>query len=158
MRSRCAASIVSVASIVMLLGACSDDDQTTTLAKGEDVELVGDADLGGQTLDIIAEEKDDKVTGEIRFTDVSGEVVVDVECADTDTDDTVILGGTIEDGGEMSGLIALSIRDGDPDSVAIWLDNGENQSCSELLANRRDVFDDDSEYVQLEDGNDIETG
>ena len=159
MNTRFAAPIASAAIAIMLLGACSDDG-STTLAKGEDVELVGDEDLGGQTLDISAEEKDDgTVTGEIRFSDVSGEVVVAVECADTDTDDVVILGGTMTEGpAEWSGLVALFIREGDPDSVAVWLDEGENASCSDLLANRHDVLDDESAFVDVEDGSDIETG
>jgi hypothetical protein len=99
------------------------------------------------------------VTGEIRLSDPDGEVVVTVECKDTDTDGVVILGGTItEAGDDLSGLVALFIREGDPDSAALWLDEGENASCSDLLANRRDVLDDDSAFVDVEDGSDIETG
>ena len=99
----------------LALGACSGDDDSstttsesstttteasadgaTTLAKGEDVELVGErAALGGQTLNVSAEEEDGEVTGEIRLTDPDGEVVVTVECADTDTDGVVVLGGTV---------------------------------------------------------------
>jgi hypothetical protein len=158
MKTRLAISIASAATAVMLLPGCGDDDPTT-LAKGEDVELVGDENLGGQTLDISAEEDDGTVTGELRFSDASGEVVVTVECADTDTDDVVILGGTITEGEpEMSGLVALFIKEGDPDSVAVWLDQGENASCSDLLKNRHDVLDDDGGFVDIEAGSDIETG
>jgi hypothetical protein len=148
----------------MLFGACSDDG-STTLASGEDVELVGDDDLGGQTLDISAEEEDGDVTGEVRFTDsdnADSSAVVTVECADTDTDGVVILGGEVtssSDSADTVGeLVALFIREGDPDSVALWFDAGENRSCSELLANRHDVLDDDSAFVDVEAGSDIETG
>ena len=157
MKNRFAAPVASAATALMLLGACSDAGPTT-LAKGEDVELVGDTDLGGQTLNISAEEEDGKVTGELRSSDPGGEVVVTVECADTDTDGVVILGGTVSEAGEYSGLVALFIREGDPDSVAIWADEGENGSCAELLQNRQDVLDDDSLFVDVEDGSEIETG
>ena len=154
------AAPVAAAIAITLLGACSDDDGPTTLASGEDVELVGDEDLGGQTLNISAEEEDGEVTGELRFTDSSGEVVVKVECADTDTDDAVILGGTVTEpeDGEISGLVALFIKEGDPDSVAVWLDDGDNESCRDLLANRGDVLDDDSLFVDVEEGSDIALG
>jgi hypothetical protein len=144
---------------VMLLGACSDDGPTT-LAQGDDVELVGDEDLAGQTLSISAEEEDGEVTGEIQFSDPGGEVVVAVECADTDTDGVVILGGTVTEptDDEISGLVALFIREGDPDSVTVWLDAGENESCSDLLKSRHDVLDDEGAFVDVEAGSDIETG
>jgi hypothetical protein len=122
------------------------------------VELVGDEDLGGQTLNIRAEKKDGEVTGELRFADPGGEILVAVECADTDTDGAVILGGTITESNDMSGLVALFIREGDPDRVAVWLDLGENASCSDLLANRHDVLDDESAFVDVEDGSDIDIG
>jgi hypothetical protein len=148
----------------MLLGACSDDG-STTLANGEDVELVGDNDLGGQTLDVSAEEEDGDVTGEVRFTDSDNDdssAVVTLECADTDTDGVVILGGEITSSSDspdtVGELIAMFIKEGDPDSVALWFDEGENASCSELLANRHDVLDDDSAFVDVEAGSDIETG
>jgi len=148
----------------MLLGACSDDG-STTLANGEDVELVGDNDLGGQTLDISAEEEDGDVTGEVRFTDSDNDdssAVVTLACADTDTDGVVILGGEITSSSDspdtVGELVALFIKEGDPDSVALWLDEGENASCSELLANRHDVLDDDSAFVDVDAGSDIETG
>ena len=90
-----ASALATVA--VFALTACSgdDDDGRTTLAQGDDVELVGDNDLAGQTLNISAEGEDGEVTGELRLSDAGGEVVVAVECADTDTDDVVILGGTV---------------------------------------------------------------
>ena len=58
----------------------------------------------------------------------------------------------------MSGLAALFIREGDPDSVTIWLDEGDNESCGDLLKNRHDVLDDESAFVDVEAGDDIETG
>jgi hypothetical protein len=151
------AAPVATAAIALMLGACSDDG-STTLAEGEDVELIGDEDLAGQTLNISAEEEDGEVTGELRFSDPGGEVVVAVECADTDTDGVVILGGTVEEADDLSGLIALFIKEGDPDRVAVWLDQGENDSCAELLGNRHDVLDDDSAFFDVESGSDIETG
>jgi hypothetical protein len=150
--------------IALMVVACGDDG-STTLANGEDVDFVGSEGLGGQTLDITAEEEDGEVTGEIGFTDddnPDSSAVASVECADTDTDGVVILGAEItsqSDASDMVGdLVALFIREGDPDSAALWLDEGENASCSDLLANRRDVLDDDSAFVDVEDGSDIETG
>ena len=167
-----------VAATILLLGACGDDDDDsssttteaaaddpTTLASGEDVELVGDNDLGGQTLDISAEEEGGEVTGEVGFTDsdnADSTAVVTLECADTDTEGVVILGGEITSTSDapdtVGDLVALFIREGDPDSVALWFDEGENASCSDLLANRHDVLDDDSAFVDVEAGSDIETG
>ncbi len=155
-RMRFAVTAASAATTILLLGACGGP---TTLAQGEDVELVGDEDLGGQTLNINAEEENGEVTGELRFSDLSGEVVVAVECADTDTDGVVVLGGTVTEAEEdISGLVALFIREGNPDSVAVWLDEGENQSCNEVLENRHDVLADESAFVDVEAGSDIETG
>ena len=148
--------------IALMVVACGDDG-STTLANGEDVDFVGSEGLGGQTLDITAEEEDGEVTGEIGFTDddnPDSSAVVTVECADTDTDGVVILGGEITSSSDDQGvgeLVALFIREGDPDSAALWLDEGENASCSDLLANRRDVLDDESAFVDVEEG-DIETG
>ena len=143
-----------------LLGACGDDGPTT-LAQGEDVEVEGD-----QTLDISAEEEDGDVTGEVVFTDsVNGRqpaAVVTIECADTDTDGVVILGGEItssrDDPDWVGALVAMVIREGDPDSWATWLDEGEHQSCSDLLEDRHEDFDDDSAFVDVEDGSNIEIG
>ena len=58
------------------------------------MELVGDTGLGGQTLNITAEEENGEVTGEFRVNDV----VVRVDCADTETDGVVILGGAVTAG------------------------------------------------------------
>jgi hypothetical protein len=159
MKNRFAAPVASAATALMLLGACSDDDGPTTLAQGDDIEFVGEDGLGGQTLDISAEDDDGEVSGEALFTDSGGQVVVAIECADTDTDGVVILGGTITESTDpMSGLVALFIREGDPDSMTIWFDEGENESCSDVLENRHDVLDDESAFVDVEAGSNIETG
>jgi hypothetical protein len=160
--NRWAIPTATAAAATMLLGACGDDGPTT-LAEGNDVELTGNQDLAGQTLDINAEDNDGDVTGEIRFTDSSGQVVVTVECADTDTDGVVIIGGTATgpaDPDTFGGkLVALFIKEGDPDRVAVWVnDDDENKTCSDLLQNRRDVLDDETLFVDVEAGSDITTG
>ncbi len=168
------APLACAVTAIMLLSACGDDDDSstttsessttttvapaggaTTLAKGEDVELAG----GGQMLNVSAEEENGEVTGEIRLSDLDGEVVVTVECADTDTDGVVVLGGTVtEADDDTSGLVALFIKEGDPGRVAVWYDEGENPSCSDLLQNRHDVLEEESLFVDVEAGSDIETG
>lgn len=164
MTNRFATPVACAATVILLIGACSDDGPTT-LAKGEDVELVGDADFAGQTLNISAEEEDGEVTGEVRFSDPSGEVVVTVECADTDTDGVVILGGTITDSDDYSGRAALVIREGDPDSAAVSVElplpEGDVAagSCGDYLESvAADVLADDAGFVDVEAGDDIETG
>jgi hypothetical protein len=159
MKTLIAVPAATAVTALVLLGGCSDDD-STNLAQGDDIELVGDENLAGQTLDISAEEADGEVTGELRFTDTGGEVVVEVECADTDTDDVVILGGTVTEStdDQITGLAALYIVDGEPDRVAVWLDDGDNETCEDLLQNRRDVLDDDSQFFEVADGSDIEIG
>jgi hypothetical protein len=159
MNPRFTARIAGATTALMLIGACSDEGPTT-LAIGEDIELVGEDGLAGQTLDIDAQEDAGAVTGEVLFTDPGGEVRVTIECADTDTEGVVVLGGTIAEStdDELTGLVALYIREGEPDQVAIWLDEGENASCEALLENRRDVIDDDSQFAEVESGSDIRTG
>ncbi len=93
--------IASVADLILLLGACSDDDQPTTtsepavgavLAKGEEVQLAGEVTSGirNQTLNIDAHQQAGEATGEVRFDDN----VIRVECADTALGGRVVLGGT----------------------------------------------------------------
>ena len=118
-------------------------------------------DLGVRTLNVSAEDEDGEVTGQIRLSDPDGDVVVTVECSDTDTNGRRRRPrrhghGKADDG--TSGLVALFIREGHPDSVAVWYDEGENPSCSDLLKNRHDVLDDASLFVAVEAGSDIETG
>jgi hypothetical protein len=115
-------------------------------------------------MDITAVEQDDQVTGEARF---SFGLVLDVQCADTDTDGLVVLGGeaTAEDGdaAAVGDRVAVIIREGDPDSAVVWyeLPLAEGQvaagSCEELLdAVPSDQLDD--EYHDVAEGDDIETG
>lgn len=159
MKNRFAAPVASAATAIMLLGACSDSDGPTTLARG-DVEFVGSSGLGEQRVDITAEEENGKVTGEVRFT--PNGAVITFECADTDTDGLIVLGGevttTSADGDETVGeRMAVIIREGDPDSMTIWYDDpGTSGSCSELLESIPE--DQDSNFVDVEDGDDIETG
>ena len=147
---------------MILLGACSDDGPST-LAKGEDVDFVGDDDMAGHTLDVSVEEEDGDVTGDFRFSDPSGELLVTVECADTNTDSVVILGGTLGGEEDASGRAALIIREGDPDRAAFWMElplpEGEVPagSCGEFLESLpNDALADDA-FVDVEAGDDIET-
>ena len=108
-------------------------DGPTTLAKGEDVELVGDDGLAGQTLNINAEEENGEVTGEFRVTDVRGHGRVrghrhrrrrhPRRRGDGDPGADVAVGD----------LLALIIREGDPDSVALFANDNGAGSCTELL-------------------------
>jgi hypothetical protein len=96
------------------------------------------------------------VTGEFRITDN----VITLECADTDTDGVVILGGEGTAGADFAGeLLALIIREGDPDSVSLYANDSSAGSCAELLETiSDDLLTDDSNFVAVEDGFDIETG
>jgi hypothetical protein len=157
MTNRLTTTALSAATAIMLLTACGEDGPTT-LALGEDIELVGEDGLAGQTLDVRAEEEDGQATGELRFSDSSGEVVVRVECSDTDTDDLVILGGTVtNEGAEVTGPHALFIRSGEPDTVALWADD-DARTCTELLASgRAAVLTDEDAFVEVESRTGIET-
>ena len=165
------AAIAGVATAILLLSACGGDDSSTTtagsspstsgaagpttIAKGEDVELIGNDGLAGQTLNINAEEVNGEVTGEFRVNDV----VVGVDCANTETDGVVILGGEVTaDPGANVGvgeLLALIIREGDPDSVALYGNDSGAGSCTELL---KSIPDKNSVFADVEDGSDIQTG
>ena len=91
MKMRFAAPVASAATAVMLLGACSDDG-STTIAKGEGVNFVDSAPFfSNQTMDITAVEEDGEVTGEARFSPAG--LTLALQCADTDTDGLVIVGG-----------------------------------------------------------------
>jgi hypothetical protein len=157
MRNRFAAPVASAATAILLLSAC--DDGPTTIAKGEDVELVGDSgDLGSQTLNIDVEEKDGKVTGEFRVTDN----VFTVECVDTDTDGFVILGGVATSEGPdvpKGDMVAMIIREGDPDSVALQANDIGAESCTDLLDSiSDDELSNEANYNDVEAGSTIETG
>jgi hypothetical protein len=153
---RIATSVVSAATAVALLGACGDDG-VTTIAKGEDIELVGDSgDLSSQTLNIDAEEQDGEVSGELRISDN----VATIQCADTETDGVVIIGGKGIAGPDIGDgdLLALVIREGEPDSVALVANDAGATSCTELVASIPDsLFAQDSDFVDLEAGSDIKT-
>ena len=134
------------------------DGGPTTLAKGEDVKLVGNARLAAQTLDINAEEDNGVVTGEFR---ISNDDVIRVDCADTHTDGVVILGGAVTGGSDfgVGELVALIIREGDPDSVALRANDTGATSCTGLLKAIPDhLLTDDSNFVEVESGSDIQTG
>ena len=163
--------MAGVATAILLLGACGGDDSSTTtagsstspsgapgattIAKGEGVELIGNDGLAGQTLNINAEEVNGEVTGEFRVNDV----VVGVDCANTETDGVVILGGAVTaDPGANVGvgeLLALIIKEGDPDTVALHGNDSGARSCTELL---KSIADNNSDFVDVEDGSDIVTG
>jgi hypothetical protein len=162
MNKRFATTIVGAATAVALFGACGDDggsagDGATTIAKGEDIELVGSGEgLNSQTLNIDAVEQDGKVSGEYRVTDN----VVTIQCADTETDGVVILGGKGTAGPDVrdGDLQALVIREGDPDSVALVANDAGATSCAELVASIPDsMFAEDALFDELEAGSDIET-
>ena len=112
--------------------------------------------LGAQTLNIAAEEENSKATGEFQIT----ENVFKIDCADTHTDNVVILGGEATGGPDVSvgDLLALIIREGDPDSVALYANDSGAASCTELLKSiPDDLATNDSNFVDVEDGYDIET-
>jgi hypothetical protein len=117
-------------------------------------------------MDITAVEQDGQVTGEAQF---SFGTILDLQCADTDTDGLVILGGeaTAEDGdsAEVGDRLAVIIQEGDPDSALIYyelpLPEGEVAagSCQEFLDSvPHDQFTGNNQLVDIADGDDIETG
>lgn len=183
MKTNFAARVVSTASAIILLGACSDDmattsiDGPTTLAKG-DVRFFGSTgtDLGGETMNINAVEQDGEVTGEAEF---SFGLILDLQCADTDTDGFLVIGGeaTDEDGdaATVGDRVAVVIRQGDPDGALLWYelplpDGGVPAgSCREFLDSiprdqftgdspLADVAEGDSPFADVAEGDDIEIG
>jgi energy-coupling factor transporter ATP-binding protein EcfA2 len=162
------------ATATVMLGACSENtdtstttaesppasgstvDGTTTVAKGEGVALVGASGLGNQTLSVSADELDGKVTGEFLISDN----LIRIDCADTDLDGIVILGGEATEGPDVTSgdLIALIIKEGDPDSVSLYGNDAAAKSCRQLIDSIPDgSLDDDSNFVDVEDGYDIVT-
>ena len=160
MKNTFAAPVASAATAIIMLGACSDDGPTT-LARG-DVEFVGNSGLGENSMNITAEEEDGEVTGEARF----NEIVVAFGCADTDTDGLVILGGEVttpsrDNPSGVGELMAVLIREGDPDRVTVWFEGEDDYgSCQGLLdaIPEDDRAADSNVYVEVEEGDDIETG
>jgi len=161
MKNRFAAPVASAATALMLLGACSDDDGPTTLAKGEDVDFVGSGALGDQTMDINAVEENGKVSGEVSF-DPHG-MVASLQCQDTDAEGLLILGGEVTtpgvDGDEPVGSwISVIIREGDPDAAVVWFAEGDPASCQEALDEVTEADRSGETLFDVEDGDDIETG
>lgn len=163
MNTRLAAPVATAATAILLIGACSDDgsdDGPTLLARGEDVEIVGEGGgFAGQTLNIDVQEVDGEATGEFRVTDV----VNTVRCADTSRDGVVILGGEVTAGANelavLGSLTYLIIREGDPDLVTIGGDDVGAESCRELLESiPEEAIEDLETFFPLEAGSDIETG
>jgi len=164
MKPRFAKPVATAAAAILLLGACSDDDPSaaaddgpTTLAKGEDVNFVGGPPgLSDQTMDIDAVEDDGKVTGEAVF-DPYG--TVDLQCADTDSDDVLIIGGQLtetEDADAAAGdWVAVIIRVDDPKGVEVWFADAGTESCDEVV---EQAAASDHVFADLADGDDIETG
>ena len=185
MNKRFAVPVVSAATAVLLLGACSDNDDASTttpgsstttsepavgalLAKGEDVELVGDVTTGirNQTLNIDAHQQAGEATGEVRFDDN----VIRVECADAALDGRVVLGGTATAGRylQVGDLYALIISEGEPDRVALvpneyfYMTPGEwggygADSCDAFLESIPTREPPPGLFVEVEDRYDIET-
>ena len=167
-------AIAGAATAILLLSACGDDDDSSTTTseastttseaaatarrpsrRAKTWNSSGTIGLGGQTLNITAEEENGEVTGEFRVTDN----VVTVECADTHTDGVVILGGEATEGPDVAvgDLLALIIREGDPDSVALCANDSGAASCTELLESIPETARRRSDFVDVEDGYDIET-
>ena len=148
MNNRFAAPVASAATAILLLGACGDDDDSTTthpsqsrpsepaadLAKGEDVETVGDVTSGlrNQTLNIDAHQQAGEATGEFRFDDN----VIRVDCAETILDGHVVLGGQ-RDCRQLRRKrrpLRRSSGEGDPDSVALF--HPMNIQCGQVQLQR----------------------
>ena len=146
MKIRIATPVAMAATAILLLGACSEDEPTTsdegtttsdegtatsdevttTLPKGATILAKGDVRfasgiLRGQTMDITAVEQDGDVTGDARF---SFGTVLDLQCADTGTHGLVILAGDVTaehgDAAEIGDRVAVIIREGDPDGALLW--------------------------------------
>lgn len=129
------------------------------LARGDDVEFVGDGAFAAQTLSIDVEEIGGEVTGVFSVSDI---VFVRVECVDTDTDGVIIIGGTVTEGdpdhvGDVGDLLSLTIREGDPDRVNIGYD-ASWASCADLLESLPHDDFNESDFVAVAAGSDIETG
>ena len=191
MKIRFATPVAMAATAIILLGACSDDEPTTndegtttsdeitttlpddatTLPEGARILAKGDVRfasgiLRGQTMNITAVEQDGQVTGEARF---SFDTVLDLQCADGDTDGLVVLGGEVTaeegDAAEAGDRVAVIIRESDPDGVLLWyelpLPEGEVAagSCEEFLESLPDDPSTAGEpFSDVAGGEDIETG
>lgn len=164
MRNTFAARAASAATAILLLGACSNDSPTT-LANGQDVDFVGSAELGAQTMDITAQEEDGEVTGEVSF-EPHG-TVASLQCSATEADGVRLIGGeftAVPDSGDeaVGQWMAVAIREGDPDSAFVWVaDLGADApaSCDDALEQVPDPSSTrDAHFVEVEGGDDVETG
>lgn len=131
-------------------------DGARILAKGTDVEFVGEDGLASQTLNVDAEEQGGNVTGQFRI----GENVIDIECADTNRDGYIILGGTVSSGPDVKqgDLLALVIKVGTPDRANLVGNESNADSCAGMLANMSADNLDVDNFAVVEDGYDIQTG
>jgi hypothetical protein len=187
MRMSFAVPRASAVTAVLLLGACSDDDSSTTtaeagiqdtsttsteaaddstpLATGEDVEII--ESTGRWRLNIDAQEQDGEVTGEVRLDNI----VVSLQCADTDTiDGEIRLGGevTVDPDGEslpltdgyvtVGDLVAVIVREypAIADAVTFYASDSAG-SCTELVQSVPYNLD-GGFFLNVEDSEDIETG
>jgi hypothetical protein len=171
------AALASVAAVVAFIGACADDD-ARVVARGV-VDFEGSGHLADHRMDITAVEDDGEVSGTIEFTcspdSAPGScielLVVDIGCADLDTDGVVIVAGEVtessgDEGPSVGTPWTVVIHEGQPDRVALWLEVAG--SCAELLESVPDELrdprrppdpDHDPFLVEIvEEGDDIETG
>ena len=126
------------------------------LLAGLGVLVLAPSPIGAQTLNIAAEEENGEPAVEFQITDN----VFKIECANTHHDGVVILGGEATDGPDVAvgDLLALIIREGDPDSVSLYANDGGAASCTELVESvSAHSLTKDSNFVDVEDGYDIET-
>jgi hypothetical protein len=133
-----------------------DGDSTQIMVEAKDVELVGGegSGLGGQTLNISVEGQGGEVSGKFMITRNE----ISVSCADVVSDGVVVLGGKATGGPAVvpGELLALVIREGNPDSVSLYGNNTGSTTCDELLASMpADYAADDSTFVDVEDGHHI---
>ena len=134
----------------------AESDASGLRVRGEDVELVGSG-LGTQTLNIDVEEQDGEVTGQFQITNV----VVRADCTDTPADGVIVLGGEVTTGepgaAEEGDLLALVIREGDPESLALVGNDVAATTCTELVGSiADDTFTADDLYNEVQAGSTIE--
>jgi hypothetical protein len=148
----------AAATALMLLGACSDDGSTTTLAKGDGVEFEENSGLSGETMDITAEENGGEVTGELQFNDLAASLA----CADTGVDRRVVLGGQITRNSDteppVGDWMAVIIWEGAPDRVVLSYEKAGAESCRAALERVPDDIADGINVTDVADGYDIQTG
>jgi hypothetical protein len=164
-----AAAVAVVAAVGAVLVAVGGDDDKPlqpveepagVIAKGSDIELVGDlVGIERTTLNIDVERKDGQVTGDLRVADN----LTAIECADTSVDGFVVIAGTAGEGPDVArgDLLALVIREGEPDGVALLSNEANATTCQEMIDSVPDdlfTSQGEAEFTPLEAGSDIETG